>query len=366
MTAVTEPRVARILVIKWSALGDMAMATAVFEDIARAYPQATIHLNTLPNLAGLFEHDPRFAEVWAFDMRARGKRLSQSLAWLRRARAGAYDMVIDLQRSDHTRMLLALWVATGGAPRIRAGNRGGMPYNRQPAIRRSGAHALATMRSVLESLGMPAQTDVPVFHPAPGRREAVMALMQAHGLEAGRYAVLIPGAAAAHPLKRWGAGRYRELAQYLHETSGWRLVLIGGPDEVSLCREIAGAHDYVVDLNGKLQLLDIPLLCAGARAVIANDTGAAHFAAASGQPVVVLCGPTDPRRVKPIGPQVVALQARLDCINCYARTCVNPVHQACMQAIEPAWLAARLLSGEPPACWDEASTPVQVFDPDVS
>ena len=76
MTAVTEPRVARILVIKWSALGDMAMATAVFEDIARAYPQATIHLNTLPNLAGLFEHDPRFAEVWAFDMRARGKRLS--------------------------------------------------------------------------------------------------------------------------------------------------------------------------------------------------------------------------------------------------------------------------------------------------
>ncbi|MCA1925489.1 MAG: glycosyltransferase family 9 protein [Thiobacillus sp.] len=360
MAPATEPRVARILVIKWSALGDMAMATAVFEDIARAHPGATIHLNTLPSLAGLFEHDPRFAEVWALDVRARGQRLSQSLAWLRRARAGRYDMVIDLQRSDHTRLLLALWVATGRAPRIRAGNRGGFPYNRQPAIRRSGAHALATMRSVLESLGIPAQTDVPVFHPAPGRREATSALMQAHGLQAGRYAVLIPGAAAAHPLKRWGAARYRELAQRLHDSAGWRLALIGGPDEVALCREIAGDRDYVIDLNGKLQLLDIPLLCAGACAVIGNDTGAAHFAAASGQPVVVLCGPTDPRRVKPIGPRVVALQARLDCINCYSPICANPAHHACMQAIEPAWLAARLLSGEPPARWGEA--PVQVFE----
>lgn len=351
----------RILVIKWSALGDMAMATAVFEDIARAYPQATIHLNTLPNLTSLFEHDPRFAEVWAFDVRARGRRLSQSLAWLRRARAGRYDMVIDLQRSDHTRLLLALWWLSGRAPRIRAGNRGGFPYNRQPAIRRSGAHALATMRSVLESLGIPAHTDTPVFHPAPDRDRAVATLMQTRGLVAGHYVVLIPGAAAAHPLKRWGVGHYRELAQRLHEQTGVRLAVVGGADEVEACRELASAGDHVVNLNGQLGLLDIPLLCRGARAVIANDTGAAHFAAASGQRVVVLCGPTDPRRVKPIGPEVVAIQARLACINCYARTCANPEHHACMKAIEPGWLAAHVLSDRPATGWTDPASRLQVF-----
>lgn len=362
MKAVREPGVQRILVIKWSALGDMAMATAVFEDIARAYPDAEIHLNTLPGMAGLFEHDPRFAEVWAQDVRARGQRVAQSLAWLRRARAGRYDMVIDLQRSDHTRLLLALWWASGRAPRIRAGNRGGFPYNRQPAIRRSGAHALDTMRSVLESVEIPTQTPVPVFYPAPDRAEAIRVLLQANGLVAGHYFVLVPGAAAAHPLKRWGGERYRELAQRLHDKTGARIVLVGGGDEWALCEDIAAAGDYIVNLNGQLGLLDIPLLCAGARAVIANDTGAAHFAAASGQRVVVLCGPTDPRRVKPIGPHVLAVQARLDCINCYARTCANPVHHACMQAIEPAWLAERVLSEQPAADWADAAASVRVFE----
>ena len=37
-------RIRRILVIKWSALGDVVIASAVMEDIARAFPRATLHL----------------------------------------------------------------------------------------------------------------------------------------------------------------------------------------------------------------------------------------------------------------------------------------------------------------------------------
>lgn len=349
MKSVQPDRIRRILIIKWSALGDVVIASALMEDIARAFPHAEIHLNTQPNCSGLFKHDPRFSEVWVIDVRSKTDRWANSIAWLKKVRAGHYDLVIDLQRSDHSRFLLALLLLTGGAPRIRIGNRGGFPYTHQPAIRKSGVHALPMMQSVLQAIGIPATTTHPVLYPAPDREAFVGQLRQQHGLSDGNYVVLLPGAAATHPLKRWGTAHFSDLAQRLHQQGMQKIVLIGGPDEVDVCAEIATAGDWVVNLNGQLQLLDIAPLCAGAAVIVGNDTGTAHFAAAAERPLLVLCGPTDPRRVKPIGGSTVAVQAQLSCINCYARTCRNPDFHACMKAITPEWVAAQLpeiLAGE--------------------
>ena len=342
MNAVRLDRIRRVLVIKWSALGDVVIASALMEDIARAFPHADVHLNTQPNCTGLFTHDPRFAEVWAIDVRSKTQRWANSLAWLKSVRAGHYDLVIDLQRSDHSRFLLTLLWLTGGAPRIRIGNLGGFPYTHQPAIRKSGAHALPMMQSVLQAIGIPTSTTHPVLFPAPERIAAVAALRQSYGLEDGRYVVLLPGSHAAGKLKRWGAARFAALARLLQEQGMPKIVVIGGPDEVDECAAIASAGDNIVNLNGQLQLLDIAPLCAGAQAIIGNDTGTAHFASAAARPLLVLCGPTDPRRVKPIGDSAVAVQAQLPCSNCYAKTCRNPDQHACMKAITPEWLAARV------------------------
>lgn len=335
-------RIRRVLVIKWSALGDVVIASALMEDIARALPHAEIHLNTQPNCTALFANDPRFAEVWAIDVRSKTHRWANSLAWLKKVRAGRYDLVIDLQRSDHSRFLLTLLFLAGGAPRVRIGNLGGFPYTHQPAVRDPQAHAFPMMQSVLQAIGIPTPTAHPVLYPAPERLAAVASLRKQHGLVDGGYAVLLPGAAAAHPLKRWGAARYAELARLLHAGGVRKIVIVGGPDEVDECAEIAASGDYLVNLNGQLQLLDIAPLCAGALAIIGNDTGTAHFASAAGRPLLVLCGPTDPRRVKPIGDTAVAVQAQLPCRNCYAKVCANPDTHACMKAITPEWVAAQI------------------------
>ena len=264
MKPVQLDTIRRVLVIKWSALGDVVIASALMEDIARALPHAEIHLNTQPNCTGLFAHDPRFAEVWAIDVRSKTHRWANSLAWLKKVRAGRYDLVIDLQRSDHSRFLLTLLWLSGGAPRIRIGNRGGFPYTHQPADRDPQAHALPMMQSVLQAIGIPTPTSHPVLYPAPERMAVVNALRQKHGLTEGRYVVLLPGSQAAGKLKRWGAARFAELARLLHAQGVAKIVIIGGPDEVDECAEIAAAGDYVVNLNGQLQLLDIAPLCAGA------------------------------------------------------------------------------------------------------
>jgi ADP-heptose:LPS heptosyltransferase len=345
---IPRDRIERILIIKWSALGDIAIASAVMEDIARAFPTAEIHLNTQPGGVNLFKDDPRFREVFAIDVRKKGKRWANSLAWIRRVRAGNYDLLIDLQRSDHSRFLLALLWMTGGAPPYRLGNRGGFPYTHQPANRDPQAHALAMMRSVLESVGIPARTSRPVFYPGASQLDQVKSLRDTYGLQDGRYVVMLPGSHAAGLLKRWGAERYSELARLLRAQGMGKIVLVSGPDEVEVCEQIAALGDFVVNLTS-LELLQIAPLCEGAAAIIGNDTGNMHFAAGAGRPMLVLCGPTDPRRVKPIGSSVFAVQASLPCISCYSKVCRNPDHHACMKAITPEWVAgcvSALIAGD--------------------
>ncbi len=341
--AIRRGDIHRILVIKWSALGDVVMATALMEDIRLAFPAARIDLNTMPASAGLFAHDPRFGEVFAMDVRKRGERLRHTLAWLARVRAGRYDLIIDLQRTDHTRGLLALLLLSGGTPRHRLGNRGGFPYSQPPAVTDPRAHAFTMMRSVLESAGIPACTTRPVLHAGQAHRTRAHELLAAHGLQPGRFAVFLPGSQAAGWLKRWGVERYRALARLLREQGlAERIAVVGGPDEVEDCRGIAAEGDWLVNLNGQLRLLEIAPLCEQAAFIVANDTGTGHIAAAADRPMLVICGPTDPTRVKPIGERVHAIQADLPCKNCYAKDCLIGERQRCMRLLTPAFVAAEL------------------------
>jgi heptosyltransferase-2 len=69
------------------------------------------------------------------------------------------------------------------------------------------------------------------------------------------------------------------------------------------------------------------------RVLVSNDSGAAHLAAALGRATVVLFGPTDPRRSRPVGAHVRVLAARSFCQPCGYRAC--PIDHRCMSDLEP-------------------------------
>lgn len=329
-----DPSIHRILIIKWSAMGDVIIATALFEDIAQAFPSQEIHLDTQPAWQKIFLHDPRFQRILTVDWRERRQRLYQISAWLRQVRAQHYDLVIDLQCNDRSRLLLSLLWLSGHCIRHRLGNRRQLPYSIAPAELPKPSHTLLRSRAALQAGGIPTTTPRPVLHIPDRNRTRAGELMNSYGLSSGGYAIFLPGCNAGGFLKRWGAARYAALANRLHREGLERIVLIGGPDETDECQRIAQqcCGPWLVNLCGQTEILDIPPLCEPARFIVANDTGTAHLAAATNTPMTVLCGPTDPRRVKPIGDHVTALQAALPCINCYRKTCS---HHSCMAMLTP-------------------------------
>ena len=326
----------KILIIKWSAMGDIVISTALFEDIRQAFPAANIDLNILPPWDRLFQNDPRFNEIITVDLRKTEKGAKGFWHWVREVRRHNYDLIVDLQSNDRSRWLVTALHLTGGKVPYRLGNHQRYPYNLAPEPPKElPIHPFTVQQRALESAGIPAITPRPLLHIDVEARKRAEMLQEEYGLQLDRYALFLPGCQAAGHLKRWGVDNYSELARLLHE-QGLKVAIVGGPDEMDECEKIRTAvgQEWLVNLCGKTQIVDIVPLAEGARLIVGNDTGTAHVASAADRPLVVVCGPTDPRRVKPIGDNVQALQTTgLDCLNCY---CKQPCdHHSCMKRVTP-------------------------------
>lgn len=162
----------------------------------------------------------------------------------------------------------------------------------------------------------------------------VDAVLARHGLVRGGYVAFAPGAEFG-PAKRWP--HYGALA------AAWPgcIVLLGSAKDVPFCEEIAAqATERCLQLAGQTPLADAFALLAGARAVVSNDSGLMHVAAAFGVPQVALFGSSSPLHTPPLSPraQVVwlkqdpAVQPPLDCAPCFERVC--PLgHTRCLNDI---------------------------------
>lgn len=136
----------------------------------------------------------------------------------------------------------------------------------------------------------------------------------------GAYIAFCPGAEFG-PAKRWPY--FRELASKLNS----QIVLLGSPGDLKDSRDIPGTN-----LIGKTTLDEAIDLIAGAAAVVSNDSGLMHVAAATGTPQVALFGSSSPEHTPPQSPKARVLWLKVECSPCFERIC--PLgHFRCMNEL---------------------------------
>jgi ADP-heptose:LPS heptosyltransferase len=145
------------------------------------------------------------------------------------------------------------------------------------------------------------------------------------------YVVLHPGAAV--PARRWPVEHHRRAARML-ERLGLPVVVTGGSGERGLTAAVADG--CALDLGGRTDLGQLAGVLAGAVALVAGNTGAAHLAAAVGTPVVSLFAPVVPAaKWRPYKvPQVVLGDQAAPCRDTRARDCPVPGHP-CLSSVAP-------------------------------
>ncbi len=161
-------------------------------------------------------------------------------------------------------------------------------------------------------------------------------IAQAQGLALHGFYTFAPGAEFGNS-KRWPAAHYAQLAAQLDAP----VVLLGSGKDAPVCEEIAqAAPGRCLNLAGKTSLMEAFALIAGARAMVSNDSGLMHVAAAFGLQQVALFGSSSPLHTPPLNDRARVLwlkddpayQPPLDCAPCFEREC--PLgHHRCLNDI---------------------------------
>src|SRR5690606_19838824 len=161
-------------------------------------------------------------------------------------------------------------------------------------------------------------------------------LRESLGLTEDRRAVAFMPGAEYGPAKQWPLEHFAAVAREL-TARGIAVWVIGSGKDAEAGEAIARGNEGVRNLAGKTSLGDAVDLLAMCEAVVTNDSGLLHVAAALEVPLVALFGSSSPGHTPPLAePERVAIRyLALDCSPCFKRTC--PLgHLRCLTDITPA------------------------------
>ena len=173
------------------------------------------------------------------------------------------------------------------------------------------------------------------YQPDPQRLAALRTRLRAtHPVLARveRWVILNPNSSEMLPLRRWPPAYYVELARRLLDDPTVALLITGIAAEKPEARALIDAcrDERVVDLTGATTLEELPLLYCLCTAMVTNDSGPAHFAAATRLKTIVLFGPETPDLYGCLNEQAEFAYARLACSPCVSAA--NHRKSACTDA----------------------------------
>jgi ADP-heptose:LPS heptosyltransferase len=303
--------VVRVLVIRAGQLGDTVCASSIIEPLRHMYGESVvIDWVAKAGMGRIFSADPRINKVFELGSRRtpilfnRGKRAVVRESWRR-----PYDMVVNLE-------LGSLFNTTVRA--VKAKHKIGMPYRlfEEPPE----THAVENLRLIYESFMDEKSLSMAEPHLIGSDTNDVRGR---YGLS-NRYVVLVPSNSHHHlppeqNYRNWPVSYWRELMEKLSRKD-YQVVIVGGKSENDFFQYLRPFPPEVVDLVGKTDFPDLIGVLAAADSVVSTDTGPAHIAGAVNTPVIMLMGPTNPKRTAPFKTShnvVQILSANLPCSPCY-------------------------------------------------
>lgn len=360
----TNPYLQRVVVIKPCCMGDVLMATPAIAALRRSLPNSHIALAVGGWSRQAVAHNPRINTLIEAPTGGEATHWADYMKLARLIRRGKFGTALVLDRSP----MLSL-VALMGRARVRAGldsdGRGISLTHPVPCPPDKVRHEVEWYLDVVRGMGLPAPREEAFleFYPTEGERKEAGQLLAEKGTgeaEVGYVAIHVGG--GANPgmrllSKRWEPERWARIADWLAETHGTTILLLGGPgkeDREAADKMQAALFDatrpYVVDLVGKLNWGAMGALIGWCDLFLGHDTGAMHLATAMRTPVVAVFGPSDPARYGPwdpsrhsvaVVPRPGVNRAGAEALRQAARTGGGKYHTAV--SIEGVWAAVEKL-----------------------
>ncbi len=367
----------RILIVLLSEMGSLVLASSMFAELRRRYPQATLHMLMFAKNREVLDLQnvmPR-ENVITLNDKALGRFSADSLKALWTLRRLKPDVVIDCELFSRASSIFSY---LSGAP-VRVGFH---PHNQEGLYRGSFInrpvqynpyHHLSdqflTMVAAIESRSFPLAKGITrkappphVAFPAEELRQVRQQLHRDFPTLAGRRLVLVYPGGGILPIRAWPEESYKQLCRALL-AEGYAIGLIGLKEDKALAQAIVAhcAEPHCVDLTGyTTSIRHLLAVFHQAALLVTNDGGPGQFAALTPLPTLVFFGPETPALYSPLAPNIHCLYQPLSCSPCL--TAYNPRASACdgdnqcLKQITPAYVLeqARILL-RCPSTWKAAA-----------
>lgn len=350
----------RILVAQMTRMGDVLQTTPLIRALRRQHPDA--HIAALVRRMGrpILERNPDVNEIIVYDeepmfrdMRAQDSdkllaAFESAERFIEKIRRGNFDVVYNCTHNIASAMLFKL----AGVPKIVGAHlsddwrfvlRGGWTNYFFASVLHREYNALNLCDIARHFAEHRNGTPRVVFDVRHEDREFVESLLAEHGVAPDEPLVCMQ-LGASEDRKRWPVDSFAAVADELAARYGARIFLVGVASEAPLGdtfqRRAAAAP---VSLFGRTTLPQLAALLERARALITNDTGTMHLAAAVNCPVVLVSvGYVHFRETGPYGPGHCAVESRRDRLGRVSeseapvrRQTIRPEHV--LKAVELVW-----------------------------
>jgi heptosyltransferase-2 len=329
-------------------IGDFVRCHSVVKLLRARYPERPVDVLTTALCAPLLDYMPGVRKGIIVDLPRKQFAFGQHRALAERLRAEGYGSSLVMPRTWKSALapfLAGIPERTGFAGEARLGLLNDLRW---------GERRLPRMIDRCGALALPKGAERPKDWPQPELNVPIAAAAEwqaRRGLSANRRPIVAFAPGAVGPSKRWPVAFYAELARML-AAEGATVWVLGSPNESLLAAEIVqAAASHTHDLTSPdLRNAILALRCVNA--VVSNDSGLVHIAAAIGTPTIGIFGPTSPWHWAPLNPLAGVIETTTDvpCRPCHKPTC-RLHHHRCMRDISPGQLltAVRQALARPPA-----------------
>ena len=319
--------------------GDAVMATPAVRALRRQFPHARLLGVLRPYVAGVLEGAPWLDGHLFLDTRGGwDRRWPAVAARLRRERV---DLAMLFPNSF--RAALVSWLA--GCRRRVGYARYGRDYlltdrlrpERDEQGRLRPSPVIDAYNRLAERVGCPHPAYRMELFTTPRDEDAADAVWKKAGFSRLTDVVCLNPGAAFGSAKHWPVDYFVTLAQYLTDRHGVGVLVLCGPGEQQMSRQISEQSER----PGVRSLAEHPLSLGLTKAcvrraalLITTDSGPRHFAMAFERPVLTLFGPTHIEWTETYYAKAVHLQKKVECGPCQLRAC--PLDHRCMRLLTPA------------------------------
>ena len=212
--------------------------------------------------------------------------------------------------------------------------------NRPPMVE----HYLALSQLLSDEETLAAKTLTPKLNVSSSAKQSIDKKLSDANIDSKSVFIFCPGAEYG-PTKRWPASHFAELANHLaQQLPNANIILLGGKSDHELAKAILQQSQDSVKIHnwcGNTSLDEAIALIGMAKAVVSNDSGLMHIAAALKTPQIAIFGSSDPAHTPPLSENAKVIWLNLPCSPCHKKEC--PLgHLKCLNDILPQQVLATL------------------------